>query len=151
GEPTQLGSLLAGAAAAPSFAAVIDVNDPSFLAPGDMTPRIAAACEATGQSLPRSQAATTRCILESLALAYRRTVRLAGELSGQPVDVVHVVGGGVRNELVQARTLGAALPDLASMRQLIRSTHQVRRYEPTGTQAAWDAAEERLDRAVVGQ
>jgi rhamnulokinase len=79
-----------------------------------------------------------RCILESLALAYRRTVRLVGELSGQPVDVVHVVGGGVRNELlcrltadacglpllagsieaagldnvlVQARTLGAPLPD----------------------------------------
>jgi rhamnulokinase len=91
------------------------------------------------------------------------------ELAGRPVDVVHVVGGGARNTLlcqltadacgvpvlagpveaaalgnvlVQARTLGADLPDLAAMRELIRRTQPLRRYRPTG--GDWAAAEARL-------
>ena len=129
------------------------------------------ACRATGQAPPASRGETVRCILESLALAYRRTVRLAGALSGRDVDVVHVVGGGARNELlcrltadacrlpvlagpveatalgnvlVQARTLGADLPDLAAMRSLVRGTHDLVRYEPGGDEGRWAAAEARL-------
>lgn len=46
--------------------------------------------------------------------------------------------------MVQARALGVDLPDLASMRALVRATHPVRRFEPSGDMAAWDAAELRL-------
>ena len=129
------------------------------------------ACRATGQAPPASRGETVRCILESLALAYRRNVRLAGALSGRDVDVVHVVGGGARNELlcrltadacrlpvlagpveatalgnvlVQARTLGADLPDLAAMRSLVRGTHALVRYEPGEDEDRWAAAEARL-------
>jgi rhamnulokinase len=167
----DLAGLLLEAAAAPAFAVLIDPDDPSFLAPGNMPARIDEACRRSGQSAPPTRAATARCILESLALAYRRTVRLARSIADQDVDVVHVIGGGSQNELlcqltadacglpvlagpveasalgnvlVQARTLGEPLPDLAAMRALVRATHELRRYEPRGNPADWDAAEARV-------
>jgi len=53
-------------------------------------------------------------LLDSLALAYRRAVRKAGALAGREVDVVHMVGGGVRNELLCRLTAEATgLPVVA--------------------------------------
>ncbi len=160
--------LLAEAETAPAFATVVDVDDPVFMPPGDMPERIARWCDDHGVTPPQTRPATVRCLLESLALAYRGAVRAAAELSGQPVDVVHVVGGGARNELlcrltadacgvpvlagpveatalgnvlVQARALGVDLPDLDAMRSLLRSTHELVRYEPAPDNAdRWSAA-----------
>jgi rhamnulokinase len=167
----DLGELLEQAAAEPGLAAVVDASDPEFLAPGDMPARIRAACARLGQEPPASRAATVRCILDSLALAHRRTVRDAAALSGRVVDVVHVVGGGARNTLlcrltadacglpvvagpveaaalgnvlVQARALGAVAGDLPAMRQLLRATQDLTRYEPGGDEQAWAAAERRV-------
>ncbi|TVT22078.1 rhamnulokinase [Amycolatopsis acidiphila] len=169
GEPADLPALLAEAAEAPPLAAVVDIDAHAFLPPGDMPARIARACRDTGQRPPGSRAETVRCIVDSLALAYRRTVRQAAELAGRTVDVVHLVGGGARNELlcrltadacgvpvlagpveaaalgnvlVQARTLGADLPDLAAMRALVRRTQPLREYLPSG--GDWAGAEARL-------
>jgi rhamnulokinase len=47
------------------------------------------------------------------------------------------------NVLVQARTLGADLPDLAAMRDLVRRTHEPRRHLPR-PDVDWAAAESRL-------
>lgn len=114
GLPADLPDLLAAAALVPALTTVVDVDAPDFLAPGDMPARIAAAAERTGQTPPQSQAETVRCILDSLALAYRRAVRQASELAGRAVDVVHVVGGGVRNELLCQLTADATgLPVVA--------------------------------------
>ncbi|MEI8412105.1 MULTISPECIES: rhamnulokinase [unclassified Kribbella] len=167
----DLPTLLRDAADAPPFAVLIDPDAPEFLAPGNMPRRIEEHCRATGQEPPRSQAATVRCVLESLALAYRRTLRQAQSIADRPVDVLHVIGGGSQNELlcqltadacglpvlagpveasalgnvlVQARALGEPLPDLGAMRALVRATHQLRRYEPQGKPADWDAAESRV-------
>ncbi|TCN39889.1 rhamnulokinase [Kribbella orskensis] len=167
----DLPGLLSEAAAAPAYAVLIDPDDPSFLAPGNMPARIAEFCAKSGQEPPRSKAAAVRCILESLALAYRRTLRLAQTVADREIDVVRVIGGGSRNELlcqltadacglpvlagpveasalgnvlVQARALGAPLPDLTAMRALVRATHELRRYEPQGKPADWDAAESRV-------
>ena len=55
-----------------------------------------------------------RCILDSLAVAYARTVREAERLSGQTVTVIHVVGGGCQNELLCQLTADlSGLPVLA--------------------------------------
>jgi rhamnulokinase len=174
----DLATLLAEAADAPAFGPMVDVDAPVFLPPGDMPSRIAVACAASGQEPPVSRGATIRCILESLALAYRRSVRLAASLSGRAVDVVHVVGGGARNQmlcqvtadacglpvlagpmeatalgnvLVQARTLGADIRNLAGMRSLVRTTHELVRYEPAGDENRWIAAQSHLtdDRKMV--
>ena len=172
GQPAGLADLLDAAARVPARQAVIDPDDPVFLPPGDMPARIAAACRQTGQRPPADPPATVRCILDSLALAYRRAIREVQQLSGQPVETVHVVGGGARNDLllqltadacgrpvvagpveatalgnilVQARALGAAPGDLAGMRALLRATQHLRRFEPSGDgTAAWDAAAARL-------
>ena len=54
------------------------------------------------------------------------------------------------NVLVQARTLGADLPDLAAMRSLVRGTHDLVRYEPGGDEERWAAAEARLTAGLSG-
>jgi rhamnulokinase len=170
---TDLLTVLDEAAAAPPFAAVVDAGAPEFLAPGGMPERIAEACRRLGQDAPAGRGGVVRCVLESLALAHRRVVRQASELSGREVDVVHVVGGGARNALlcqltadacglpvvagpveatalgnvlVQARALGAVHGDLAALRALLRATQPLTRYEPQGDERAWAEAEQRLER-----
>jgi rhamnulokinase len=172
GDP-PLAPLLASAADEPGLAAVVDAGDPAFIPPGDMPARIAAASIRLGGAAPASAPATVRCILDSLALAHRRTVREAAALAVRQVDVVHVVGGGARNALlcqltadacgvpvvagpveaaalgnvlVQARALGAVSGGLADLRELLRRSQPLARYEPTGDPAAWDTAEEALGR-----
>jgi sugar (pentulose or hexulose) kinase len=169
---TDVAALLRDAAAEPAFAAVVDLDDPVFLPPGDMPARIAAACRASGQRVPETPAATVRCILDSLAVAHRRAVREAQELSGRSVDAVHIVGGGARNVLlcqwtadacslpvlagpveatalgnvvVQARAAGTIEGDLGALRALLRETQEIVRYEPGGDPAAWRSAERRLE------
>lgn len=112
-----------------------------------------------------------RCIIESLALSYRRTVRQALELSGTDVEVVHIVGGGAKNSLlcqlaadacgmpvvagpaeatalgnvlVQARALGAVVGDLAELRSHVSRTQHLARYDPLPTNHLWDRAEQRV-------
>ena len=172
GLPADLPDLLAAAARVPAFTALVDPDDPRFLPPGDVPGRIAEVCRETGQAPPQDPAGTVRCILDSLALAYRRTVRRAAELSGREVEVVHLVGGGARNTLlcqltadacglpvlagpveaaalgnvlVQARGLGVLSGGLPELRALLRRTQDAQLYLPApGSGPAWDAAEARL-------
>lgn len=164
-------ALLAEASRTPMLTRVVDPDDPAFLPPGDMPARIAKACHRTGQPPPNSRAETVRCVVDSLALAHRRTVRQAQELAGPDVDVVHIVGGGARNALlcqltadacglpvlagpveatalgnvlVQARSAGGLHGELAELRSVVGATQQVTRYEPVGGSAIWVAAERRL-------
>jgi rhamnulokinase len=157
GQPADLPALLTAAAEQPAGGPVVDPDDPSFLPPGDMPARIQAACRRTGQPAPEGQAQLVRCILDSLAAAFSRSVHDAARLSGQDVDVVHLVGGGARNQLlcqltadacglpvlagpveatalgnilVQARAHGRVTGDLRTLRTLLRETPEVRRYQP---------------------
>jgi rhamnulokinase len=168
---TDLGGLLRDAAREPAFGAVVDLDDPVFLPPGDMPARIAAACRAAGQPVPGTPPAVARCILDSLAVAHRRAVREAQELSGRHADAVHVVGGGARNTLlcqltadacglpvlagpveatalgnvlVQARAAGVIGGGLGALRGLVVETQEIVRYEPVGDPESWRLAERRL-------
>ncbi|MEN8654911.1 rhamnulokinase family protein [Streptomyces sp. 21So2-11] len=170
GGPDDLTALLREAAEAPPLRSVVDAGDASFLAPGRMPERIAEACRDAGAPAPRTRAETLRCILDSLALAHRRTIAEAARLADHPVDVVHIVGGGARNTLLcqltadacglpvvagpaEAAALGNALVqarahglfgDRAAMRELVARTQLLTRYEPGGDAAAWQAAERRV-------
>ncbi|MBT8226154.1 MAG: rhamnulokinase [Dactylosporangium sp.] len=163
----DLGELLRLAGRLRPLSAIIDPDDQALLPPGDMPARIAESCLNTGQPPPDSPAATVRCILDNLALAHHRAVTDACRLSGRDVGVLHLVGGGSRNELlcqltadacglpveagpaeatllgnalVQARALGAVGDDLPAMRSLLRRQLPPRRYEPGGDRAAWQRA-----------
>jgi rhamnulokinase len=173
GLPAELDTLLHLAAQVPAFSTVVAVDDPVFLRPGDMPARIAEAARRSGQTPPQSQPETVRCIVDSLALAHRGALQQAQRLSGHDVDVVHLIGGGARNELlcqltadacglpveagpveasalgnvlVQGRALGATAGDLPGLRALLRDTQEIRRYEPSGRTSDWAAAAARLDR-----
>ena len=167
----DVAALLDEAARVDPFRSLVDVDDSAFLPPGDMPARIAAYCARTGQPAPASRAETVRCILDSLALAFRATVREALELSGRSADVIHLVGGGSHNALlcqltadacgvpvvagpaeaaalgnilVQARAAGVVEGGLDAMRRLVRATQPLRHYEPSGDDARWRAAAKQL-------
>jgi rhamnulokinase len=171
---TDLASLLAAASTAAPLRTVVDINHPTLLPPGTATDpmpeRVVALARAAGEPVPQSPGEVARCVLDSLALAYRRHLRTAARLAGRELEVVHVVGGGSQNHLlcqltadalglpvlagpaeaaalgnalVQARTLGADLPDLTAMRALVRRTHAVRRHDPRPG-LDWDAADRRV-------
>jgi rhamnulokinase len=88
------------AAAGDSPGVVIDVDDPAFLHPDDMPQALSAQLQHTGQAVPDEPAGLVRAVLDSLALKYRFALELADALSGRRVEVVHMVGGGSRNDLL---------------------------------------------------
>jgi rhamnulokinase len=152
---------------APAFQAAIDPNDPSFLNPVDMPDAIAAYCRATGQTPPDLQApgSVMRCVLESLALAYRLVLERTEALTGHRFPGLHVVGGGTRNETLlqftadaigrpvwsgptEATAIGNLLGQLmasgriASVREgrtLVRESFPIRTFEPHAREG-WDEA-----------
>jgi rhamnulokinase len=109
-----LEGLLDAASALTTPVARFDANDPTFLAPGDMPARIAQWCTAHGLAAPRTPVEFVRSIIESLADAFAAAVRTASELSGKPVGVIHIVGGGSQNALLCQLTADrSGLPVLA--------------------------------------
>ncbi len=140
----------------------VDPNDERFLAPGDHPAHIRDFCAQSGQPRPQSDAAIARCVFESLALAYRDVLFELRTLTGRTIEVIHVVGGGSRNRLLnqltadatgipvlggpsEATVIGNALVQLISLgelahldegRQLVAEIGALERFEPRG-QDAW--------------
>ncbi len=165
GERYDYADLTARAAAATPFGPLLDPDAPEFAAPGDMPARIAAYCTRTGQSPPQGAGAMTRCILESLALAWRSALDQIAGVVGYEFDALHIVGGGARNTLlcqmvadatglpvlagpVEATALGNLLMQLraqgeiatlAEMRAIVRASETVTAYDPHPG-ALWDEA-----------
>lgn len=160
GAEHDLATLLAQARDVEGGRFLIDATAPEFLPPGDMVGRIRRAAARDDGSMPETPAQVTRCVLDSLALAYREAVRDACEASGRArPPVLHIVGGGSRNELlcqltadalgievvagpaeasalgnviVQAQALGALPVDLGAVRAQLAQSPELRRYAPRG-------------------
>ena len=171
GAPLALPEALTAAREVEALRTVIDIDDPTFLPPGDMPARLQALAQASGQPVPQTPGEIVRCILDSLALAYRRSVRQVGELAGATIPAVHIVGGGVNNAdlcqltadatglpvitgpiegaalgnvLIQARAAGALTGSLADLRQVVARSTELTRYTPDEQRReAWIAAEQR--------
>ena len=147
------------------FASLIDPDYPEFQTPGNMPKRIRKYCERTGQKVPETKGEIVRCIAESLAFKYRKTIEGMEEVNGKKYNVVHIVGGGIKdkmickftanatkrvveagpveatsigNVLVQAMAVGA-IKDLTEGRQVVKNSFDITRYEPVDSDA-WDAA-----------
>lgn len=151
------------AEAAQPFQAV--VNPDAFLHPGQMPSKIAGQCRSTGQKVPENPAEICRTILESLALRYRQVLESLETLLGRKLEVIHIVGGGSRNDvlnrfvadatgrtvvagpaeataagniLVQASGSGL-LSGLDEAREIIKGSFPLRVVEPKPS-PAWDEA-----------
>ncbi|MBN2448735.1 MAG: rhamnulokinase [Lentisphaeria bacterium] len=144
------------AVAAEPFRSLINPNAETFLAPGNMPERIAAFCRDSGQPAPETPGQIMRCALDSLALRYRLALDEIAAITGRPVDVLHLVGGGCKNVILSQFTANAvhrsviagpveatamgnlvaqamATGDIASLeeaRDVIRNSTETRRYLP---------------------
>ena len=66
--------------------------------------------------------------------------QLTADACGLPVVAGPAEAAALGNVLVQARAAGVVRGGLTDLRALLRSTLELRRYEPTGDRAAWDRA-----------
>ena len=130
-----------------------------------MTPRIEAYFAETGQRAPRTPGGFSRCVLDSLALKYRYILEWTERLSQRQFDGLHMVGGGIHNELLCQLTANAIgrpvwagpaegsgignlavqwiaageLSGISEARGVIRDSFTVDTYEPEGGPAWGDA------------
>ena len=140
---------------------IVDPDAPEFITPGDMPARLRDFCRRTGQPEPDTVGRVARCVFESLALRYRATFEDLARVAGVAVPVVHVVGGGSRNTLlnqavadvtglpvvagpVEATALGNVLvqlialgdlADLAQAREVVRASFgpEIQRFDPSAS------------------
>lgn len=87
--------------------AIIDPNDQLFSIPGNMTQRIQDFCERTSQQAPNTKAEIVRVVIESLALSYHRAIDEMEKITGKKISMIHMVGGGIQNELLCQLTANA--------------------------------------------
>lgn len=155
------------------FAAFIDPDDDLFFAPVDNIAAIREYLSKTGQTGVDTEDVGTvaRIVYESLALKYRYTVDFLKKATGQDVEVLHIIGGGTRNELlnrfsanalgikvitgpVEATATGNLLlqaygcgivKSLEEIRQVVRNSNRFEVFEPQKDSLdEWAAAYERF-------
>ncbi|HJB58965.1 MAG TPA: rhamnulokinase [Candidatus Faecalibacterium faecipullorum] len=144
--------LIAAAEAAADFDAVVDANDPAFLAPDSMIAAVQSACAAAGQPVPRTVGQLMQCVYRSLTVCYRDAIRGLEKLTGKKYTSINIVGGGCQDMYLNrmtARTTGlpvwagpvegtaignlmvqmiaaGELKDLADARACVRSSFDIR-------------------------
>lgn len=96
------GELIERASSAKALDALLDLDE--FTAPGDHPARICDYCRRTGQAVPEDPGSIVRVILESLAARYRRVLESLERLTHRRIEVIHIVGGGSRNRLLNQFT-----------------------------------------------
>jgi len=101
------GELLTLAEKASPFKCILDPDDAIFLNPDDMTAAILKYCKKTGQTPPENVGEFVRCILESLALKYRYLMDKLNLLIRNPIEILHIVGGGSLNNMLNQFTSNA--------------------------------------------
>jgi len=99
--------LIADALAAPAFVSFINPDDPAFANPSSMVNSIQDYCSKTGQPVPETKAAITRCIFESLALRYRQVFEILRQFADFEINKLHVIGGGSQNKMLNQFTANA--------------------------------------------
>jgi rhamnulokinase len=153
------------AAKTPPLRSLVDPDDTRFLNPPDMPKAIQEFCRETKQPVPKTEGQLVRCATDSLALKYKIVHGWLEELTGNTIDVIHIVGGGSKNLLlnqmtanacqrpvsagpIEATALGNLLVQvrasgevgsLAEMREVIRNSSDMRQYEPANP-TVWEEA-----------
>jgi rhamnulokinase len=159
GESIDFETMTSLAAEAKPMRSLIDPDHPSFLNPENIPEAIQAYCRDTGQPVPKTKGEIIRCALESLALKVKKILGELEWILNKRLSVIHIVGGGVKNELlcsliaeatgrkvitgpVEATAIGNILTQalamgeihsLAELKSIVRASTEVKVFEPTGT------------------
>ncbi len=102
GQQYSYAELLERAEAARPSATVVDLDQ--FVAPGNYPELISSFCRKTDQQVPKDAGEMTRVILYSLAFRYKQVLDILEQLSSREIEVIHIVGGGSRNRLLNQLT-----------------------------------------------
>lgn len=171
GRQIEYAEMVEAARRAPEIGPIVEPDDQGFFNPDDMVEAIHGFCARTGQRPPESIGEIARCVINSLALKYRLKIEQAESLCGRRAEVVHIVGGGCRNDLlcqttadvcgrpvlagpaegtamgnlvVQAAAM-EAIKGLDEARRIVRDSSEIVAYEPRGG-GAWEEMFERFKR-----
>jgi len=157
--------LIEAALAAPAFRSLINPDAPCFANPVSMIEAIKNYCTKTNQTAPETYGEITRCIFESLSLRYRQVLESLQKMAANPIEKLHVIGGGSKNNLLNSFTANALglevvagpseataignvmlqakaaglVPDIQKMRELIRNSVEVSVFTPADKEL-WDGA-----------
>ncbi len=159
------GELIEGALKVEPFKTVFNPDSSCFANPPSMIEAIQEYARKTSQHVPETYSEITRSIFDSLALRYKQVFITMKELTGQDINVLHIIGGGSKNELLnqftsnalgvkvisgpseataignimlQAKSAGV-VNDIQSMRRLIKNSIETKIYEPQNS-AEWEKA-----------
>ncbi|WP_321519416.1 rhamnulokinase [uncultured Bacteroides sp.] len=157
--------LIDAALAAPAFKCLINPDAPCFANPVSMIEAIKNYCVKTNQPVPETYGEITRCIFESLSLRYRQVLESLQKMATYPIEKLHVIGGGSKNNLLNSFTANALgieviagpseataignvmlqakaaglVPDIQQMRELIRKSVAVSVFTPADKEL-WEGA-----------
>jgi rhamnulokinase len=147
------------------FRSIINPDDALFFEPGDMVGKIQQKCRQWNQPVPETPGQMNRCIKESLALAYRRTLEKIEAAAGFTIPYVDIIGGGAQSALlnrfaasamnrpvlagpIEAAAAGnlctqfmaaGELGGLSDARRVVRDSFEVQEFLPENA-SAWDEA-----------
>jgi len=161
------------AEAEPAFRSLVNPDDQRFLNPADMPNVIREYCRETDQPVPENEGRIVRCALDSLALKYELVLRSIEQMTGCPIEVIHIVGGGSQNRLlnqltanacnkpvvtgpveatvlgnvlIQARTAGD-IGSLEDIRAVVRASSVMETFEPRASDS-WYEAKQRFAKLI---
>jgi len=155
------------AISAEPFESLIDPTDPRFSAPGNIIEKIQAFCKETNQFVPRKPGPIARCVMESMALHYRKTFDELQYLTGRELTRLFILGDStnslmntfianalqipvvvaspdataIGNVIIQAIALGH-IDTIEHAREIVRNSIKMDTIAPHA--AVWNAAYQRL-------
>lgn len=139
------------------FTSFINPDAACFASPTSMVKAIREYCKKTDQPVPETVGEMARCIYESLAFRYRQVLLNLETLAGHPIEKLHIIGGGSKNDMLNTFTANATgIPVIAgpseatamgnlllqakaaglisgkeAMRKVVRDSTDLAVYEPT--------------------
>ena len=159
------GELMTIGRRAKPFYSLFNPSDSRLLNPENMSETIYELCHEAGEPIPENQGELVRCVYDSLALSYRSTLLELEETTTLRFTVLHIIGGGSRDTLLNqlaANATGLAVhagpPDATAMgncmvqfigqsvigsisegRNILRESFELRKFYPRETSGITDA------------
>lgn len=161
GEVLSFQQIADGAAQVEPCKFIINPDYKDFYSPFDMPNKIVKYCKETGGAVPTTKFEIARCVYDSLALTYKHNLIKQEQILGKKIDVLHIVGGGANNVLLNIATADATgikvtagptegtalgniltqliamgeIKDLKEARQIVRNSTNIKEYLPKNTGA----------------
>lgn len=155
------------------FKCLINPDDSGFLNPGNMPDAIQKYCKRTNQHIPLSRGEIARCIYDSLVLKYRYTIQQIESITGEKIEVLHIIGGGANNKMMNQLTADATgipvfagpteataignilmqikaagiVENLSEARNIVRKSFEVINYQPN-PEIDWNSAYKKFTELV---